>query len=397
MNMNPHVGQDFWLAVTDKATGMELGRVKTTATSDFMVDVTGIENGMSYNVDFYSDHSGNGIYDAPPTDHAWRLELNDVMGDTTLTFTHNTSFTDIMWKNKLTVHFMNMNPHVGQDLWLAVSDRITGIEIGRVKTTATADFMVDVTGIENGMSYNVDFYSDHSGNGIYDAPPTDHAWRLELNDVMGDTTLTFTHNTNFTDIMWKNKLSVHFMNMNPHVGQMLKLFVVDEIDGMTIDTVTIDEIMDAEFEVNSYKILSGHSYDINFFADFNKNGSYDAPPTDHAWQLKLENVTGDTTLYFTHNTNFTDIFNTTATSVNILNKFRLYPNPADKFITIETAELNSSNVAVTIYDITGKLKNIDNELTNNKITLNVQDLAPGMYFVGLKTNTHNRIIKWIKD
>jgi hypothetical protein len=48
----------------------------------------------------------------------------------------------------------------------------------------------------------VDFYADHNGNGVYDPPPADHAWRLELNDVAGDSELDFTHNTNFTDIQW---------------------------------------------------------------------------------------------------------------------------------------------------------------------------------------------------
>ncbi len=397
MNMTPHVGQDFWLAVTDKNSGMEIGRVHTTATADFDIEVPGIETGMSYNVDFYADFNANGMYDAPPADHAWRMELNDVMGDTTLTFTHNTDFTDIMWKNKLTVHFMNMTPHVGQDFWLAVTDKNSGMEIGRVHTTATADFDIEVPGIETGMSYNVDFYADFNANGMYDAPPADHAWRMELNDVMGDTTLTFTHNTDFTDIMWKNKLTVHFMNMTPHLGQMLKLYVVDKTDGMAKDTVTVDEITNADFDVISYSIVSGNSYNIDFFADFNENGSYDAPPTDHAWRIDLNDVTGDTTLTFTHNTNFTDIFNTTSASVNLLNDFTLYPNPAKSKLTIETGRLNPTNITVSIYDITGRLKLVDNESTGNKIILNIQNLTPGIYFVGLKTNTQNRMIKWIKN
>jgi len=39
-------------------------------------------------------------------------------------------------------------------------------------------------------------------NGRYDPPPTDHAWRLEISEVTEGTSLTFTHNTNFTDIDW---------------------------------------------------------------------------------------------------------------------------------------------------------------------------------------------------
>jgi hypothetical protein len=97
MGMNPHLGQNLHLAVIDKNSGVELQRISAVVTVDFMVDIFGIENGKSYNVDFFADHNNNGSYDAPSTDHAWRLELNDVMGDTTLNFQHNTSFTDINW------------------------------------------------------------------------------------------------------------------------------------------------------------------------------------------------------------------------------------------------------------------------------------------------------------
>ena len=91
------IGQTFQLAVIDKNSGIEVQRVSTVAAADFMVDVYGIENGMSYNVDFFADHNNNGKYDAPPADHAWRMNLDDVKGDTILMFMHNTTFTDINW------------------------------------------------------------------------------------------------------------------------------------------------------------------------------------------------------------------------------------------------------------------------------------------------------------
>jgi len=113
-------------------------------------------------------------------------------------------------KHMLTINFTGMNPHIGQNLRLAVIEKNSGMEISRLDTIAEEDFMVHVFGIENGMAYNVDFYADHNSNGMYDAPPTDHAWRLDLDNVMGDTTLNFAHNTDFTDIMWQNRLTVHF-------------------------------------------------------------------------------------------------------------------------------------------------------------------------------------------
>jgi hypothetical protein len=49
-------------------------------------------------------------------------------------------------------------------------------------------------------SYMLDFWADLNGNGTYDAPPVDHAWRIMLAGTAQDSTIAFTHNTNFTDI-----------------------------------------------------------------------------------------------------------------------------------------------------------------------------------------------------
>jgi hypothetical protein len=198
--MNPHVGQTLFLRVYEKNSGNEIERKTEDINANFTIQISDIEKEHSYYVDFFADHNGNGSYDAPNTDHAWRLELNNVTGDTTLNFSHNTNFTDIMWKNKLTVNFSGMNPHVGQNLVFRIVEKNSGIEIFNTQTTVSAEFSVLSYGLENGKSYHIDFYSDHNNNGNYDAPPADHAWRVALNNVSGDTIINFTHNINFTDI-----------------------------------------------------------------------------------------------------------------------------------------------------------------------------------------------------
>ncbi len=399
--MTPHVGQDFHLAVIDTSTWMEVARVDTVASEDFEIMVPGLETGMSYFIDFWADFNENGMYDAPPADHAWRMELDSVMGDTTLMFSHNTDFTDIMWKNKLTVHFMNMTPHVGQDFYLAVVDTATGMVLATVDTVASEDFMLSVYGLQPGTAYNVDFWADFNENGMYDAPPADHAWRMQLDSIIGDTTLMFTHNTDFTDIMWQDMilktLTVEFTGMTPHVGQTFTLYVVDMEDDMTVDSVQIEAVESADFSVQSMSLIPGHSYHINFWADFNENGMYDAPPVDHAWQLTLEDVAGDTTLMFTHNTDFTDIFNVTGISENAFGRLNLYPNPASDKVWIESSILNASDLIVTVYDITGKQNKIEQRIMNNRIELNVQDLRQGIYLVELRNQTHKSILKLIKQ
>ncbi|HSH18961.1 MAG TPA: plastocyanin/azurin family copper-binding protein, partial [Draconibacterium sp.] len=383
--MNPHVGQTLWLAVIDKDSGIEIERKSVIVTVDFSIQIPGLEMNHSYNVDFFADHNKNGVYDAPPADHAWRMEVIEVMGDAELNFQHNTNFTDIMWRNKLTVHFTGMNPHVGQTLQLAVIDKNSGMEVQRVSIKAEADFMIDVFGMENGMSYNVDFFSDHNKNGQYDAPPADHAWRLELNNVMGDTTLNFQHNTSFTDIMWKNKLIVHFMGMTPHVGQNLQLAVIDKNSGMEIHRVS--KIVETEFMIEVPGIENGMSYNVDFFSDHNKNGQYDAPPADHAWRLELNNVMGDTILNFQHNTNFTDI-NWITTSVDNMDfaLLKIYPNPAAEKVFIETGEFQGSEIQVSVYTISGKLEYQKTGQYKNKIEIDVQNFANGIYLIHLRAN-----------
>lgn len=101
---------------------------------------------------------------------------------------------------ELTVNFTAMTPHIGESFYLAVIDTVTKMEIGRVEQIATVSFSIVVPGIKTGKSYWVDFWADHNKNGVYDAPPADHAWRLPLYEVNGNTTLDFVHNTNFFDI-----------------------------------------------------------------------------------------------------------------------------------------------------------------------------------------------------
>ncbi|TNF46924.1 MAG: T9SS type A sorting domain-containing protein [Bacteroidetes bacterium] len=394
MGMTPHTGQKLYLSLKEKETGAEIKRIVTTVQTEFMIDLTGIENGKSYNIDFFADHNQNGKYDTPPADHAWSLQLNNVKGDTMLMFMHNTGFTDIQWQNKLTIHFMAMNPHVGQTMQLALIDTDSGKEIQRLKTRVTTDFMVDVYGIEKGKSYNIDFFADHNQNGMYNTPPADHAWRLLLNNVNADTTIMFSHNTGFTDIKWKNQLAVHFMGMTPHVGQNLWLSVIDMETGISTDTVTAT--VQTDFMVYAKGILSGKSYKIDFFADHNKNGSYDKPPTDHAWRLELLNVKSDTVLMFMHNTNFTDIFSTTSNKTIQDLTLKMYPNPANNKIFIEQDYIPGAETLVSFYDITGKLKLQEVIQYNGKNEIDIQNLTSGIYFVDVRTNNKQKMLKLIK-
>jgi predicted lipoprotein with Yx(FWY)xxD motif len=88
---------------------------------------------------------------------------------------------------------------------------------------------------------------------------------------------------------------------------MLTLYVRELPSGNYLDTVVVAQIEDADFDVKSYVLEPGNSYMVDFYADHNTNGMYDAPPTDHAWRIETGEATGDVDIDFMHNTNFTDI------------------------------------------------------------------------------------------
>jgi hypothetical protein len=103
----------------------------------------------------------------------------------------------------VTIHFTGMTPHLNQDLYLRVVDKGTRKETGRiVQQISWVDFDIVLDAVTPGRSYFIDFFADFNSNGLYDAPPTDHTWRLELNNAIGGDELNFAHNTNFTDIKW---------------------------------------------------------------------------------------------------------------------------------------------------------------------------------------------------
>lgn len=107
----------------------------------------------------------------------------------------------------LTMTFREMDPHVGQRFELRIVEVASGREIARFAVAElVAAFDLEIDDLRIGESYRIDFYSDMNGNGRYDAPPTDHAWRVEVPEVQGDTEFAFVHNVEFTDIAWPPSL-----------------------------------------------------------------------------------------------------------------------------------------------------------------------------------------------
>ncbi|MDP2890978.1 MAG: plastocyanin/azurin family copper-binding protein [Bacteroidota bacterium] len=300
---------------------------------------------------------------------------------------------------KLTVNFTAMNPHIGQTLWLAVIDKATMMEIGRIKTTAAQAFSIEVPGIEVGKSYWVNFFADHNKNGVYNLPPADHTWQRSLDNVTGNSVIDFAHNTTFTDIAWKTKLTLRFTSMTPHVGQKLTLFVRDNM-GIDLDNVVVPSVAGPNFDVLSWVIKPGMSYNLDFYADHNKNGVYNAPPADHAWRLPLTNVKSDTIVSFVHNTFFTDIFLPTKVEnlTGNLDNIRLYPNPASNYIELKLPVNYEKVSSLKVYSIAGTL--IHQKVFSGNaeyLRYDLSNFRSGIYFMEINAGSKRDILKFMKQ
>ena len=102
---------------------------------------------------------------------------------------------------RLTITFGTMGAYAG-DLFEIRIVTIGGTEVARetIASISASQFSVSFPGLESGRAFRADFYVDVNENGRYDAPPTDHAWRLDVPAMDADTTLPFTPGGAFTDI-----------------------------------------------------------------------------------------------------------------------------------------------------------------------------------------------------
>ena len=103
-------------------------------------------------------------------------------------------------------------------------------------------------------------------------------------------------------------LTLGIRSFNPHVGQLFEVRVVDRGTGLEVARQRVAPIASPDFDLYFDEVLiQGRDYNVDFYADANDSGGYDAPPVDHAWRLPVTEVRGDISLVFPHDFVWTDI------------------------------------------------------------------------------------------
>ena len=120
------------------------------------------------------------------------------------------------------------------------------------------------------------------------------------------------------------------------------------------------------------------------------------PECEHPDKLKFEKGTPLPTAIFWYGTNlnkglgvFSVIDCDSLTGINLYptnSSFKLYPNPTDQFAILEFNNPTKQNCTLTLYDLHGQNVRTINNITADKVEIERQDLASGLYFFQLRTD-----------
>lgn len=204
-------------------------------------------------------------------------------------------------------------------------------------------------------------------------------------------------------------LDLHLTNMGPHVNQKMEFRLVRISDGEQVGYHMLDALPDEDEHIVFLNVFDeGQTYNIDFYADLNNNGQYDAPPTDHAWRITLEAVAGDTVVPFSHNTSFTDIefpLSIIDGTDELAKSFELdqnYPNPFNPTTTIPFSLASSAYVKIAIYNTFGQkiIMLQDGRLGQGAYTVewngrdqHGQTVPTGTYFAVMSAENQSQFIK----
>ena len=192
----------------------------------------------------------------------------------------------------------------------AVLDPIGGVRADVVMPLAIPDSEVPGEGEEHPL--HIEIFADQDKSGAFTPDGGDHTWNLDLSR---DGNLVFVHDTLFTSIAPRPRdigvdFRMQFTDMDPHVGQLLEVMVIEVASGRTVGVYRTTSIPGANFDITIPGVIDpdGTVYRVEFYADLNDNGRYDDPPIDHTWVIELiESGADGVDASFRHGTNFADL------------------------------------------------------------------------------------------
>lgn len=212
----PHANQTMRGALVRVSDGATLDIQKTTVAPTgtspaFSITFAPtVDLSAAYRVRYWVDFNSNDACDAPPTDHQWEADVP--AGQSSVTVTHSTSFTDVCSTFAFPLTFVGNTtfngPHASQSFRAALVRGTATTALETVSGTVAAAgtnpaFSVAFTPrLVIGEQYSVKLWMDFNASGACDAPPTDHQWSVPIPADFStyQPIVTYTHNTTFTDV-----------------------------------------------------------------------------------------------------------------------------------------------------------------------------------------------------
>lgn len=310
-NTSTMTGRQLGVRVFDVTTSTEAVlfiEPSLPAGDTYLRDVWGMIQGHDYNVDVYIDVNGNGRYDAPPIDLAWRQTFTSVVGPVSTSYDITATTTDVNFPERSTaeLHYVAKN-YVGS--WKNITYNTTG------NATATSQ-----------LNYK-------AGTAMLSLTASDGAFGLP-------TPVTFT----FTGTLNAAGDSAD-LRPEPPVTGFLR-FVRGRVFGL--DTLTVPPVM---LEIN------GNYGENQVMFAYGMNGAF--------------NATGVMTLI---ESTVTDV---AAETSSVL----LSPNPT----VTQTVDIEATQPfdRVEVHSLTGELLQTDNCAGCMNYSLRLDNIAPGMYLLSM--------------
>lgn len=164
-----------------------------------------------YRADIFVDANGNGSYDGPATDPSWRVRVPTTGSANAVASTMDPTV-DLMSPARVpradfTATLSGFtSDEQGQHFALRVIDQGTMATVGTyiLPQLGASDLTIRLPGIvEEGSSYNVDFWVDTDRSGTYSGPPADHAWRVTTTATGSGAEARWTRSDSYEEIGWR--------------------------------------------------------------------------------------------------------------------------------------------------------------------------------------------------